>query len=138
MEKELTNSEKIHKQLSKLSNTIYENYFSHVNDEIDYVNAEIQLSESKDAILFSTLFLELFELSIKEEYFWRYCDFKTYRNKYNKRLNEFIKEYGPDVREIDFINSEKETIKKGFLSYSFPIDDYSSDRAVEHIKKKWI
>lgn len=133
MEKELTNSEKIHKQLSKLSYTIYENYFSHVRDELDYINANIQLSESKEAVLFSTLFIELFELSIIEEYYWRYCDFKTYRNKYKERLNEFIKQYGPDVSEIDFIDAEKETIEKGFLSYSFPIDDYPFDSAAIEI-----
>jgi len=79
------------------------------------------------------IFNWIFGLSIKEEYFWRYCDFKTYRNKYKERLNEFIKQYGPDVSEVDFIDAEKETIEKGFLSYSFPKDDYSFDRAAIEI-----
>lgn len=129
MENELSNSEKKHKQLNKHSYFIYEKYFTHVRKEIDYLNAEIQLSESQDAVLFNSLFLELFEVSIKEEYFWSYCDFKTYRNNHNKRLNEFIKQYGPDVNEIDFIEQEKKIIENGFLSYSFPFNDYPSTRA---------
>lgn len=72
----------------------------------DPVLEKIQLLGSKAAKSFNSLFLELYNESIDENYFWQYCTLVTYELHYQNRLNDFLRN-NPDADESDFIESEK-------------------------------
>lgn len=81
----------------------------------DFDNKLKNFSELEEQINFlEKYFIELFDTSIQDMFFWEYCPFSVYENHYNNRLQEF-KEKIPNSSELDFIELELNTINGSFF-----------------------
>ncbi len=70
---------------------------------INLFNDEKHKNQILEEILFyiKIFFLELYEKSKVENYFWSYCSFRTYINTYEKRKNTFLDKYDDLKHKVD-------------------------------------
>ncbi|WP_289054473.1 hypothetical protein [Carboxylicivirga marina] len=69
----------------------------------------------KSLLLFRSIFIELYNKSFEDNYYWQYCSLKTYKSTFERRQNEFLKQ-NLDAINTDFLQSEKSKTKYSILN----------------------
>jgi hypothetical protein len=162
----LSQSKNIHDQLNDISikinnqNGQIEEHSRGIRFPDGYFNKldELKKTISILQIKFQELFIRLYNKCISDIYYWQYCPFKVYKETFKERLKQYTNFDFVDSNEIDFYNSELESISKSknrYLYY-FKLDinnaatldldffssenmrkiDYSQTKKIEFLKSK--
>jgi hypothetical protein len=108
----MKNCKDLHDELNKIAEKIFEKYSTYlVVPKNDYSSELIQK--------FNVKFLELYNQSITENYFWQYCPPDVYESHFKNRLQEFKQRF-PDSLLNDFIENELHFIEANLENENLP------------------
>lgn len=101
-------------------NNLVDEYYEILIYGEDNDSKEVHLE--KISFVLKEMFVELYEFSKTNNFFWTFCSYRTYSNTYSKRLNEFLDKYDDiHLNENDFITIERKRLenKNLFASSNF-------------------
>ncbi|MFK7031934.1 HAD family hydrolase [Flavobacterium oreochromis] len=123
---------KLNNDFNSLIDDYYEIWIYGKNDPLKLEHLE------KISSVLKEMFVELYEFSKSNNFFWTFCSYRTYSNTYYKRLNEFLDKYDDvQLNENDFISIERKRLEnKNLLSSSSFIPDSLLDIINKEANKK--
>ena len=119
-----------------INHNINTEYLDLINDYYDVLMSDNPQQEHLDKIvdLLKRNFLQFYESSKRNNYYWHFCSNRTYTNTFDERLNHYLNIHDDEGNnEIDFVNSELRQIYYMIKSENINFVDES---LIEKIKKE--
>jgi hypothetical protein len=121
----VSESEKLHEQLNESANKI-----DHYQKDIEEIKNSNKIIVNRDTAIkksileleieevnFIEVFSKLYHQSIKDNYFWQYCNSEVYKNYFNENFNQYKKEF-PECSLTDFIQNEINSLHENIVDYN--------------------